>query len=50
MALDRTEKAISEWLKEKVDEAFADPRPSVPARDVFRRLRAYHAAQTNWGQ
>ena len=46
MAIDRTEKAISERLKEKVEEAFADPGASVPARDVFRRLRAYHAAQT----
>ena len=45
MAPDRTEKTISERLKEKVEEAFADPRASVPARDVFRRLRAYHAAQ-----
>jgi hypothetical protein len=46
MAIDRTEKIISERLKEKVEEAFADPGASVPARDVFRRLRAYHAAQT----
>ncbi|MGO1074304.1 ribbon-helix-helix domain-containing protein [Inquilinus sp. CA228] len=44
-ALDREEQAIGDWLKEKVDEAFADPGPSVPARDVFRRLRAYHAEQ-----
>lgn len=33
-------------LKEKVGEAFVDPGASVPARDVFRRLRAYHAEQT----
>lgn len=45
-ALDREEQAVGEWLKEKVDEAFADPAASVPARDVFRRLRAYHAEQT----
>jgi len=44
-ALDREEEAIGEWLKAKVDEAFADPGASVPARDVFRRLRAYHAEQ-----
>lgn len=44
-ALDREEQAIGEWLKEKVDEAFADPGASVPARDVFRRLRAYHTEQ-----
>jgi antitoxin ParD1/3/4 len=45
MATDRTEKVISERLKEKVEEVFADPGASVPAREVFRRLRAYHAAQ-----
>jgi len=28
-----------------VDEAFADPRPNVPARDVFKRLRAHHAQE-----
>jgi hypothetical protein len=46
MTIDRTEKVIGERLKEKIEEAFADPVASVPARDVFRRLRAYHAAQT----
>lgn len=42
----RKDPAIGEALKAKVDEAFADPRASLPARDVFRLLRAYHAAQT----
>ena len=42
----RKEQTTDEALKAKVDEAFADPRASLPARDVFRRLRAYHAAQT----
>jgi antitoxin ParD1/3/4 len=42
-ALDREEAALTEWLKQSVDEAFADPRPNVPARDVFKRLRAHHA-------
>jgi antitoxin ParD1/3/4 len=42
---DRREIGIDAWLKLKVDESFADPRPSVPARDVFRRLRAYHETQ-----
>jgi len=44
-ALDREETAVNEWLKQKVDESFADPAPSKPARDVFRRLRAYHDEQ-----
>ncbi len=44
-ALDREEAALTDWLRRRVDEAFADPRPSQPARDVFRRLRSHHAAQ-----
>jgi len=46
-ALDREETALSEWLRERVDEAFADPRPSVPASDVFKRLREHHAKRLN---
>jgi antitoxin ParD1/3/4 len=42
-ALDREEAAITDWLRQRVDEALADPRPSRPARDVFKRLRARHA-------
>jgi antitoxin ParD1/3/4 len=44
-ALDREEAALNEWLGQRVDEAFADPRPNLPARDVFKRLRNYHAEQ-----
>lgn len=44
-ALDREEAAINDWLRERVDAAFADPRPSIPAREVFKRLRAHHARQ-----
>jgi antitoxin ParD1/3/4 len=42
-ALDREEAAVDEWLRQKIDEAFADPRPNIPAREVFKRLRAYRA-------
>ena len=42
-ALDREEAALGDWLRQRVDEAFADSRPSVPAREVFQRLRRYHA-------
>lgn len=42
-ALDREETAVNDWLRQKVEEAFADPRPNVPAGDVFKRLRAHHA-------
>lgn len=44
-ALDREEAAVNDWLRQRVDEALSDPRPNIPARDVFRRLRAHHAKQ-----
>lgn len=42
-ALDREEAAIEDHLRAKVATALADPRKSVPAADVFERLRAVHA-------
>jgi antitoxin ParD1/3/4 len=42
-ALDREEAAVDEWLRRRVDEALADPRPNVPAEEVFKRLRSHHA-------
>jgi antitoxin ParD1/3/4 len=44
-ALDREEAAIDEWLRQRVDEAFADPGPNLPARELFERLRKHHAEQ-----
>jgi antitoxin ParD1/3/4 len=44
-ALDREEAAVSDWLRQKVDQAFADHRPTSPASAVFQRLRAHHAEQ-----
>jgi antitoxin ParD1/3/4 len=44
-ALDREEAAVTDWLRQRVDEAFADPRPNLPARGVFKRLRRHHARQ-----
>lgn len=41
-ALDREDAALDELLRQKVKAALADPRPSVPAADVFKRLRARH--------
>ena len=41
-ALDREDVILDEALREKVKAAMADRRPSVPAADVFRRLRAHH--------
>ena len=42
-ALDREEAAVNAWLRQRVDESLADPRPNIPAQTVFKRLRAYHA-------
>ena len=42
-ALDREENALGDWLRQRVDEAFADPRPRVPARKAFKELRELHA-------
>lgn len=42
-ALDREETAIDNWLRRQIEEALADPRPSIPAAEVFRELREHHA-------
>ncbi|AOG05042.1 ribbon-helix-helix domain-containing protein [Bosea sp. RAC05] len=39
-ALAREERAFEAELKAKVEEALADPRPSIPAAEVFARLRS----------
>ncbi len=40
LALEREEAATNEWLIQLAEESLADPRPSVPAAQVFRELRA----------
>jgi antitoxin ParD1/3/4 len=49
-ALDREEAALDDWLRQRVDEAFADPRPNVPAREVFHRLRDHHTGRLKSGR
>ena len=44
-ALAREEAEFEALLRRKIQEAYDDPRPSVPAEDVFRRLREHHAAR-----
>jgi antitoxin ParD1/3/4 len=44
-ALDREEAAIDEIMRQKIQASLADPRPDIPAEDVFARLRAYHKDQ-----
>lgn len=45
-ALDRQDAALDEYLAAKVRASIQDPRPSVPATDVFKRLRTRHARNT----
>jgi antitoxin ParD1/3/4 len=45
-ALDRQDAALEDYLRAKVQASVRDPRPSVPAADVFKRLRARHARNT----
>ncbi len=40
LALEREEAGLNEWLTRLAEEALADPRPSIPAAQVFRELRA----------
>ena len=49
-ALDREEAALDGWLRQRVDEAFVDSRPNVPARKVFARLRDHHAGRVKVGR
>lgn len=46
-ALDREDAALDAWLQQRVEEALADPRPDIPAGDVFRRLRDHHKARSS---
>jgi antitoxin ParD1/3/4 len=41
-ALQREEAGTNEWLTRLAEESLADTRPSVPADQVFRDLRARH--------
>ncbi len=43
-ALDREDAAIDGWLRQRVDEAFSDALPNIPAEDAFKRVRKLHAA------
>lgn len=45
-ALDREDAALDDYLRAKVQTSVEDPRPSIPAADVFKRLRARHARNT----
>lgn len=42
-ALDREEAVIDQVMREQIRASLADPRPDIPAKKVFARLRAHHA-------
>lgn len=42
-ALDREEAAARDWLTRAVDEALADPRPSISIDEAFEQLEAHRA-------
>lgn len=48
-ALDREDEALDAVMKQRVREALDDPRPDVPADEVFARLRQRHEARVRNG-
>jgi antitoxin ParD1/3/4 len=44
-ALEREEAALDAVVREKILEALNDPRPDIPAEQVFGKLRARHQQQ-----
>jgi antitoxin ParD1/3/4 len=44
-ALEREREALDEIMRRKVQEAVDDPRPNIPAKQVFAELREFHAAR-----
>lgn len=38
-ALDREQRALDDLMRVKIQEALEDPRPPIPAEEVFARLR-----------
>jgi antitoxin ParD1/3/4 len=49
-ALDRQDAALDEYLRAKAQASIKDPRPSVRAADVFKRLRSRHARKVKAGK
>lgn len=48
-ALDREEEALTEIWRRKIQESLDDPRPDVPAEEVFDRLERKYAARVKSG-
>jgi len=47
--IDHDDPATLAWVKAKIDEALADPRPPIPADEVERHLRERHEARLKRG-
>ena len=44
-ALDREKEILDDAMRAKLREAMDDPRPNIPAAQVFAQLRAFHEDQ-----
>lgn len=49
-ALEREDELFDEILKAKVEEALADPRPSISLDEAFGRLMVKHEARNKRGE
>lgn len=49
-ALDREEKARTELWRRLIKESLDDPRPDVPAEEVFARIQARHEKRLKDGK
>lgn len=49
-ALDREEQVLDAVIRAKIAEALEDPRPDIPAEDVFSELRAYRTEKMKAGK
>ncbi len=43
-ALEREETVLDDYMRRRIEESIADPRPRIPAEDAFARLHAQHDA------
>ena len=48
-ALDREDAMIEGWLKARIEQMRANPRPDIPAEEVSRGLREHHAERLRRG-
>lgn len=44
-ALERENRVVDEVMRQKIRESLDDPRPDIPAEDVFATIRELHVRQ-----